>query len=77
MHIILALQTSPPSAELQPADVDKMVKPMPAFEGLRLEGDNIHRGQGNFKVSRYTSSGKKKGVKFTHICLLTDIILLS
>ena len=45
-------QPSPPSFELQPADVDKMLKPIPAFEGLRLEGDNIHRGQGNYKVSR-------------------------
>lgn len=41
------------SAILQPADVDKMLKPSPPFEGLRLEGENVHRGQGNFKVSRY------------------------
>lgn len=40
------------SVELKPADVEKMVKPAPAFEGLRLEGENVHRGQGNFKVSR-------------------------
>ncbi len=40
-------------AELQPAAIDKMLKPCPPFEGLRLEGENIHRGQGNFKVNRY------------------------
>ena len=38
--------------ELQPADVEKMLRPLPKFEGLRLDGDNIHRGQGNYKVSR-------------------------
>jgi len=38
-------------AEMKPADVDKMLKPIPAFEGLRLEGDNTYRGQGNYKVS--------------------------
>lgn len=40
--------------ELQPADVDSMLKPAPPFEGLRLEGENIHRGRGNYKVSRST-----------------------
>ena len=40
------------SAVLQPADVEKMLKPMAPFEGLRLDGENVHRGQGNFKVSR-------------------------
>ena len=39
-------------AELKPADVDKMLKPMAPFEGFRLEGDNIHRGKGNYMVSR-------------------------
>lgn len=41
------------NAVLQPADVEKMLKPTPPFEGLRLEGENVHRGQGNYKVSRY------------------------
>lgn len=40
--------------ELQPADVESMLKPEPPFGGLRLEGENIHRGRGNFKVSRST-----------------------
>lgn len=39
---------------LQPADVDSMLKPAAAFGGLRLEGENIHRGRGNYKVSRST-----------------------
>lgn len=43
-------------AVLQPADVDKMLKPSPPFEGLRLDGENVYRGQGNFKVSRYRHS---------------------
>ena len=38
---------------MKPADVDQMLKPIPAFEGLRLDGDNIHRGQGNYKVSKW------------------------
>lgn len=45
------LQPSP-LAELKPADVEKMLKPTAPFEGLRLEGDNIHRGKGNYMVSR-------------------------
>ena len=68
----LYLQPSPPSAELQPADVDKMVKPIPAFEGLRLEGDNIHRGQGNYKVSRYMEKRSGICIKYMYICLLAD-----
>ena len=40
--------------ELQPADVTNMIKSATAFEGLRLEGENIHRGRGNYKVSRST-----------------------
>jgi len=39
-------------AEMKPADVEKMLKPIPGFEGLKLEGDNIYRGQGNYKVSK-------------------------
>ena len=38
--------------ELQPADVHQMLKPLTKFEGMRLEGENIHRGHGNYKVSR-------------------------
>ena len=40
--------------ELQPADITTMLKQPPPFEGLRLDGENIHRGCGNFKVSRST-----------------------
>ena len=40
--------------ELVPADVSQMLKSQPKFEGLRLEGENIHRGHGNYKVSRST-----------------------
>ena len=40
--------------ELQPADVHQMLKPRSSFEGMRLEGENIHRGHGNYKVSRST-----------------------
>ena len=40
------------AAVLQPADVEKMLKPTAPFEGMRLDGENVHRGQGNFKVSR-------------------------
>ena len=47
-----ALVTPMINVVLQPADVEKMLKPTPPFEGLRLEGENVHRGQGNFKVSR-------------------------
>ena len=67
LYLHLYLQPSPPSAELQPADVDKMVKPIPAFEGLRLEGDNIHRGQGNYKVSRY------KGTKVVNLHVFDNL----
>lgn len=42
----------PPMPELQPADVQQMLKPRSKFEGLRLEGENVHRGHGNYKVSR-------------------------
>lgn len=38
--------------ELQPADVTTMLKLTSKFEGLRLEGENIHRGRGNYQVSR-------------------------
>ena len=51
--LILLLQ-APPMPELQPADITSMLKQPPLFEGLRLEGENIHRGRGNFKVSRST-----------------------
>lgn len=44
----------PPMPELVPADVSQMLKSQPKFEGLRLEGENIHRGHGNYKVSRST-----------------------
>ena len=40
--------------ELQPADVSTMLKPRSKFEGLRLEGENVHRGRGNYKVTRST-----------------------
>ena len=40
------------AVEIAPADIEKLLKPTPPFEGLRLEGDNIHRGQGNYKVSK-------------------------
>ena len=40
--------------ELQPADVVSMLKSTTKFEGLRLEGENIHRGRGNYQVSRST-----------------------
>lgn len=50
------IQTPIMAAELQPADVEKMIKAAPSFEGLRLEGENVYRGQGNFKVSRYIVS---------------------
>ena len=40
--------------ELQPADVQEMLKARSKFEGLRLEGENIHRGRGNYQVSRST-----------------------
>lgn len=46
------LMVPSPLAELKPADVEKMMKPTAPFEGLRLEGDNIHRGKGNYMVSR-------------------------
>ena len=38
--------------ELQPADVKTMLKTSLPFEGLRLEGENVHRGRGNYKVNR-------------------------
>lgn len=40
--------------ELQPVDVSTMLKSRIKFEGLRLDGENIHRGVGNYKVSRST-----------------------
>ena len=40
--------------ELQPADVSTMLKSRPKFEGLRLEGENVHRGRGNYKITRST-----------------------
>ena len=51
----LPLQEKSPSEELQPADVEKMLKNVIPFDGLRLDGDNIHRGQGNFKISKYVA----------------------
>ncbi len=42
--------------ELQHADVQLMLQPQPVFQGMRLEGENIHRGHGNYKVSRSTFS---------------------
>jgi supervillin len=44
----------PPMPELQPVDTKTMLKPRAKFEGLRLDGENIHRGLGNFKVTRST-----------------------
>ena len=40
--------------ELQPADVSIMLQNSYKFEGLRLDGENIHRGRGNYQVSRST-----------------------
>ena len=42
--------------ELQPVDAQLMLKPRSKFEGMRLEGENIHRGHGNYKVSRSSFS---------------------
>ncbi|XP_011406645.2 PREDICTED: uncharacterized protein LOC100639454 [Amphimedon queenslandica] len=44
----------PPMPELQAADVSVMLKASKPFEGLRLDGENIHRGRGNYQVSRST-----------------------
>ena len=46
--------------ELQPADVEKMLRSIPKFEGLRLDGDNVHRGQGNYKVSRLVGKERER-----------------
>ena len=40
--------------ELVPVDVSTMLKARIKFQGLRLDGENIHRGIGNYKVSRST-----------------------
>ena len=43
-----------PSPELQPADVELMLKPRPKFEGMRLEGENVHRSaEANANIHRY------------------------
>ena len=43
--------------ELKPCDISKMLIPQPPFQGLVLEGDNVHRGAG--KLDPHSSSGNK------------------
>lgn len=70
MIIICFTLQPPPMPELQPADVASMLKPAAPFEGLRIEGENIHRGRGNFKVSKSTFSRNRvhsQSTKIWHI----------
>ena len=58
--------------ELQPADVQQMLKPRSKFEGMRLEGENIHRGHGNYKVSRSTFACNRVRSQKTEKYLVKD-----
>jgi len=43
--------------ELTPCDISKMLIPQPLFQGLVLEGDNVHRGAG--RLDPHSSTGTK------------------
>ena len=66
--------------ELQPADVSVMLQNSYKFEGLRLDGENIHRGRGKYQVSRSTfacnrvqsQKGEKYQVKESDSVLINE-----